>query len=225
MAKPTEFPDFASDIAQAEITEPSASKKESGWEGGEEPPHEFFNWLHNLYGSWIRWLEETVESIAVSITGIESSIAGIDTRIDEIEEKDFNTRYRVDIIKHQGGVETTVSGGYLGVCRIKNMIAINLEATANVDFTSSGGFVTFKVESPDSFDDSVLDAMYNVIMPSNCLFALDSTIQNFKPMGIDVITVGSERRFHLAPLGASTVNGSRISVQYTSTAGMVVLGG
>lgn len=52
--KPANLPEWASD-AGAEITEPSAGKKASGWIK-EKPPHHFFNWLSNLVYQWLAWV-------------------------------------------------------------------------------------------------------------------------------------------------------------------------
>jgi hypothetical protein len=40
------------------VQEPSELKKDSGWNSGEKPPREYFNWLHRLTYQWIDWLDE-----------------------------------------------------------------------------------------------------------------------------------------------------------------------
>lgn len=43
-------------------TEPSGSKKESGWAPNERPPAEFFNWLDYITNEWIEYLESVTDA-------------------------------------------------------------------------------------------------------------------------------------------------------------------
>jgi len=54
-AKPTILPEFASDPT-AEITTPPGAQIDSGWTGGQDPPHAYFNWLHYHTFLWCQWL-------------------------------------------------------------------------------------------------------------------------------------------------------------------------
>ena len=71
MPRPTVFPEFASqDLNNGtggapNVVEPSESKKDSGWNEGERPPRETFNWLHRITNDWIVYLDEQVEGAAV----------------------------------------------------------------------------------------------------------------------------------------------------------------
>lgn len=61
MPKPTNLPQWAT---SGFIVEPGGGKKATGWEPGELPPAEYFNWLQNLTYEWLQWLDgfsETTE--------------------------------------------------------------------------------------------------------------------------------------------------------------------
>lgn len=45
-------------LGGANVTEPSELKKDSGWDAGEKPPRETFNWLHRITYLWIDYLDE-----------------------------------------------------------------------------------------------------------------------------------------------------------------------
>lgn len=55
--KPTSLPRWATDGA-AEITVPSSGKMDLGWEDGELPPHDYFNWQGNLTYQWLLWASD-----------------------------------------------------------------------------------------------------------------------------------------------------------------------
>ena len=62
--KPLVYPNFAvSDLNNGtagapNVVEPSAGKKLSGWNEGERPPRETFNWLHRITNNWIEWFDQ-----------------------------------------------------------------------------------------------------------------------------------------------------------------------
>lgn len=59
-SKPSRLPEWAS--ASAFVVEPSASKKEDGWEPSERPPAEFFNdWMKLVY-EWMQWLDQETDA-------------------------------------------------------------------------------------------------------------------------------------------------------------------
>lgn len=78
MPQPSSFPEWAS-APSAEIVEPDAAKKASGWAAAEPPPHQWFNWFMNLVYAWIVWLAGN-ES-----TGRFSSLASL---VDELGENE-----------------------------------------------------------------------------------------------------------------------------------------
>lgn len=56
--RPTDLPEFCTDGIAVE--EPSGAKKTIGWEENEAPPHDWFNWLHNLYYRWLGWTRDGI---------------------------------------------------------------------------------------------------------------------------------------------------------------------
>lgn len=55
--KPVKIPRWNDDLTNN--TEPAEAKKDEGWTANEKPiPSSFFNWLQNLYGEWIKWIDE-----------------------------------------------------------------------------------------------------------------------------------------------------------------------
>ncbi len=62
--QPTVFPRFAVlDLnngtgAAPNVVEPSAGKKDTGWNEGERPARETFNWLHRITNDWIEWFDQ-----------------------------------------------------------------------------------------------------------------------------------------------------------------------
>ena len=66
VSKPTVFPRFASvDLLNGtggapNVVEPSSGKKDSGWNEGERPPRETFNWLHRFTNDWIEYFDQEI---------------------------------------------------------------------------------------------------------------------------------------------------------------------
>ncbi len=55
--RPDKYPEWASD--ETNNTEPNQSKKEEGWENGENPvASSYFNWYQNLAYDWVQFLDE-----------------------------------------------------------------------------------------------------------------------------------------------------------------------
>ena len=79
-AKPTVFPEFAvTDYnngtgAAPNVVEPSAGKKDTGWDEGERPPRETFNWLHRITNNWVEWFDQVVMSEVFSYDAANSSL-------------------------------------------------------------------------------------------------------------------------------------------------------
>lgn len=64
MAKPTKVPSWALIPQNDPITgapnieEPPNEEKNSGWKRAQKPPHNWFNWLLNLTGQWLKYLND-----------------------------------------------------------------------------------------------------------------------------------------------------------------------
>lgn len=54
----TRWAEEADGTPSAELTEPNSGKKDIGWEDGELPPHDYFNWLGNAPHQWFKYLDE-----------------------------------------------------------------------------------------------------------------------------------------------------------------------
>lgn len=54
MAQPTELPEWAT--SEAGVVEPDAQLKIDGWQPGDQPPAETFNWYKNLVYKWVQYL-------------------------------------------------------------------------------------------------------------------------------------------------------------------------
>ncbi len=54
-SKPTDVPNWADTGTKVD---PGASKSLTGWILNESPPFSFFNFLQNLYGEWLGWIDE-----------------------------------------------------------------------------------------------------------------------------------------------------------------------
>jgi hypothetical protein len=75
MARPDELPRWA-DGVDALITEPSEGKKTIGWDAGERPPAQFFNWLLNRIYQWLVYADQVIPPIG-SIIFWHKSLTGI----------------------------------------------------------------------------------------------------------------------------------------------------
>lgn len=77
MARPASKPDWAfnnPNFAQR-VIEPTAQKKQRGWDASERPPSEFMNWLFNNISEWIEHFDETNAS-AVTLRQTFDAILG-----------------------------------------------------------------------------------------------------------------------------------------------------
>ena len=78
MAKPTSKPDWTvGNPSFGTVTvEPSAGKKQNGWDVGERPPRQFMNWLFFNIDEWIDYLETTTDAL-ISLQGIYDAVVGV----------------------------------------------------------------------------------------------------------------------------------------------------
>lgn len=63
--EPSSLPRWATDGA-AGIVEPSSGKKDLGFDPGERPPAQYFDWLFNLIYLWIYWLAKGPWELSIS---------------------------------------------------------------------------------------------------------------------------------------------------------------
>jgi hypothetical protein len=76
MPKPVSKPDWTSANPSAR-TEPSGSKKNSGWLAGEKPPFQFFNWLFFNIDEWIDYFEAVTDGTVSSAAGYDGYVGTI----------------------------------------------------------------------------------------------------------------------------------------------------
>jgi hypothetical protein len=73
--KPTNKPRFATG-AGADVTEPSSGKKDSGWINLEFPPHDQFNWLHELTYDWIFYWDAIITPVIDDLGVLKANTVG-----------------------------------------------------------------------------------------------------------------------------------------------------
>lgn len=72
--RPTVFPDLATDdvynglLGAINVQEPPTDIKTDGWDYGQKPPREFFNWYGRLYNNWIKYIDERITALMTSKT-------------------------------------------------------------------------------------------------------------------------------------------------------------
>ncbi len=72
--KPIVFPDLATDdvynglLGAINVQEPPTDIKTDGWDYGQKPPREFFNWYGRLYNNWIKYIDERITALMTSKT-------------------------------------------------------------------------------------------------------------------------------------------------------------
>jgi hypothetical protein len=85
VTRPTTFPDIAlNDVANGlgganNVQEPPLEFKEEGWDYGQKPEREFFNWLGRVTNNWLKY---TDDQVTIQIPAV---IAALDVRVDSLE--------------------------------------------------------------------------------------------------------------------------------------------
>jgi hypothetical protein len=75
-SRPTVFPDIALNdvnnglLGAPNVQEPPSDLKNDGWDYGQKPEREFFNWYGRVTNNWIKYLDETVTSILATLTNL-----------------------------------------------------------------------------------------------------------------------------------------------------------
>lgn len=75
MAKPSKIPTWATDGGAA-VTEPSAGKRAAGWIV-ERPSHRYFNWLFNMIGTWLGFVDSQFASDGVKRVAAVDDLAAL----------------------------------------------------------------------------------------------------------------------------------------------------
>lgn len=72
--KPTVFPDLATDdvynglLGAINVQEPPTDIKTNGWNYGQKPSREYFNWYGRIYNNWVKYLDERMTALMSSKT-------------------------------------------------------------------------------------------------------------------------------------------------------------
>ena len=75
-SRPTVFPDLALNdvnnglLGAPNVQEPPTDLKNEGWEHGQKPEREFFNWYGRVTNNWLKYLDEKVTSILATLTDL-----------------------------------------------------------------------------------------------------------------------------------------------------------
>lgn len=134
MAKPTDLPEWAS---SGYIVEPGGGKKATGWEPGELPPAEYFNWLQNLTYEWLAWLDRFSSTQEgnwnLANTSTDATVPALEIS-SRAEQNSIPTTWKV-LLTFQAGVDRWV-GLYSGSLANNNAFALVLNARWDT-FTSN----------------------------------------------------------------------------------------
>ena len=57
-------------IPGVDIVEPPDNKKDIGWLSQEKPPYQYFNWLFNILGQWLDYVEEIGDNVVQDIKAV-----------------------------------------------------------------------------------------------------------------------------------------------------------
>lgn len=77
MARPTTYPDFATNATGSDISTPDSAHQIDGFQNG-FVPRQWLNFLFQWIGKWIRHLDETVQTILGDITTLQGETANAD---------------------------------------------------------------------------------------------------------------------------------------------------
>lgn len=75
-SRPTVFPDLALNdvnnglLGAPNVQEPPTDLKNEGWDYGQKPEREYFNWYGRITNNWLKYLDEKVTSILTSLTDL-----------------------------------------------------------------------------------------------------------------------------------------------------------
>ena len=144
MAKPSTLPKWANTIgtdvnSQPTVIAPNDSKQENGWQYGEKPAYQFFNWLFRTIYLWIFWIDDELDP---RVTAAEGDISSLDGRLDTAESDILALDGRVD------DIETEL----LSIPTVKNSINYSkaIGELFTLDFPKATNY-TFNPASPRDY--------------------------------------------------------------------------
>jgi hypothetical protein len=91
MARPSAFPDFATDDVtdpvshQPNVSEPPSDNKTEGWKNGQYPPRQYMNWLHRVVNNWLKWLDSITASHNTSIGTLQGQMTTANGNISTLQ--------------------------------------------------------------------------------------------------------------------------------------------
>lgn len=76
--KPDKLPELATldvnngILGAPNVQEPPTELKEEGWDFGQKPEREFFNWFGRYYYLWLGWFDQEVDTLKTKVLGLET---------------------------------------------------------------------------------------------------------------------------------------------------------
>lgn len=85
-SRPTVFPDLALNdvnnglLGAPNVQEPPTDLKNEGWDYGQKPEREYFNWYGRVTNNWLKYLDEKVTStLPALISALTSRVTAVET--------------------------------------------------------------------------------------------------------------------------------------------------
>ena len=107
--RPTTFPEWArvsntnNPLTTPSIVEPPDERKTDGWEHGEKPPRQYFNWMSNLTYKWLEYLDQAQST---------SGSLGFNFGLDPTTTTGLFYGYRAGFLINNGAI-VSISAGVL----------------------------------------------------------------------------------------------------------------
>lgn len=83
--KPDKLPELASQdvnngiLGAANVQEPPTDLKEEGYDFGQKPEREFFNWYGRYYYLWHGWTDQEMEAMKLVLTSLQTKTQNADS--------------------------------------------------------------------------------------------------------------------------------------------------
>ena len=134
MSKPTTLPRFAEldqvdpTSGQNNVVEPPANWKDYGWDYQEEPPRNYFNWLHRWTYEWLNWVDQKL------IRTMTFVIAAYDSPQDAQEAADYVCDGADDDVEINAAIAAAAAagGGIVFLAEGEFVIEGSIAITGNV---------------------------------------------------------------------------------------------